>query len=183
MKHSASRKWCLIVSEELNSAKLNLKSYSLEEDKIEKNHKKEMSQSEEREFFEEVAYSYYKKQHPWKSKKEESKKGAEKAKKIRIEFEPHFILTGYCYEKEMKKIEYKLLKEKYKTKHIEDEALKERDLILDYVYDLKSGGGHFTQTIGQYEGFMLTHGGYATRKEFEQKVKINEVSESIFSVR
>lgn len=83
----------------------------------------------------------------------------------------------------MKKIEYKLLKEKYKTKHIEDEALKERDLILDYVYDLKSGGGHFTQTIGQYEGFMLTHGGYATRKEFEQKVKINEVSESIFSVR
>ena len=51
------------------------------------------------------------------------------------------ILTGYCYEKEMKKVDYKLLKEKYKKRQIKDENLRDREQILDYVFDIKSKEG------------------------------------------
>ena len=62
--------------------------------------------------------------------------------------------------------------------------MKDRERILDYIFDVKSRETHGSvQTIEQYYAFMKTHGGYSDKQEYEEKMRQGEVSESIFRVR
>ncbi len=96
---------------------------------------------------------------PKKKEKEEDDSNANSREKVIQKLlsdkkSADFLLTGYCYEKQTREVELKLLKEKYKKRAVKEENLKDREKLVDYILDQKTKEGdalHFTQTIEQYE--------------------------------